>query len=194
MPEEKTRSIEMAVARPSTEGDRGDWDTMYVDIPIDTPEDKIEEVALAVTQEELSNQDISQIWLFNIPEIEEPRMMADSNELDRILDPEDFGWIGVKAFREVREDTAFGNYKRLTVHHKEETEALLTKCRELAGELKQARQSLEDELREKAEMAPHYAAIEAQRDQAEAQLANIKTQLHNAKETIKRWQDAEWGG
>ena len=40
--ENKTRPIEMYVGEGS---DSGTWYTEYVDIPIDTPEDKIEEVA-----------------------------------------------------------------------------------------------------------------------------------------------------
>ena len=40
--ESKTRPIEMYIGEGS---DFGTWHTEYVDIPIDTPEDKIEQVA-----------------------------------------------------------------------------------------------------------------------------------------------------
>ncbi|NIM22235.1 MAG: hypothetical protein GTN64_07455 [Candidatus Latescibacteria bacterium] len=41
----KTREIEMYVGRGLGGGDSGDWWTTYVEIPADTPEDKIESVA-----------------------------------------------------------------------------------------------------------------------------------------------------
>ena len=41
--EHKERPIEMYIGEGS---DFGTWSTEYVDIPIDTPEDKIEEVAI----------------------------------------------------------------------------------------------------------------------------------------------------
>jgi hypothetical protein len=50
----KTRAIEVARAWCGSEGDSGEWDTAYYDIPIDTPEDKIEEVALAECRREIA--------------------------------------------------------------------------------------------------------------------------------------------
>ena len=43
IPPEKMRKIEYYRCWASSEGDRGDWDTDYIEIPASTPEDKLEE-------------------------------------------------------------------------------------------------------------------------------------------------------
>ena len=48
----KLRPIEMYIGEGS---DFGTWTTEYVDIPIDTPEDKIEEVAIETAKIEFYN-------------------------------------------------------------------------------------------------------------------------------------------
>ena len=80
MAKQTTRQVELAVAYYNSEGDRGDWSAShYVDIPADTPEDDISEVAIEKFYDELpANHDVSHVWLYcyddvddNIEDIEE---------------------------------------------------------------------------------------------------------------------------
>ena len=62
----KTRPIEMYIGEGS---DFGTWHTEYVDIPIDTPEDKIEQVAKDKAREVFS--DFVFIGVYSIVPLEE---------------------------------------------------------------------------------------------------------------------------
>lgn len=72
----KTREVEVARAWSGNQGDRGEWDTYFYDIPIDTPEDQIEAVALKVAAEEIAqnttaNDHLQHLWIYSIPDLEE---------------------------------------------------------------------------------------------------------------------------
>lgn len=70
----KTRQIEMYVGRATDAGGQGgEWWTTYVDIPADTPEDKIEDVARKVLWEHLEKEsaDASFLGVYHIPPLEE---------------------------------------------------------------------------------------------------------------------------
>lgn len=81
-----TRAIEVARAWCGSEGDSGEWDTAYYDIPIDTPEDKIEEVALAECRREIAAYsagiydapELDHCWIYSIPDIDDE--VNDPNE------------------------------------------------------------------------------------------------------------------
>jgi hypothetical protein len=65
----------------------------------------------------------------------------DIKDLERIVDPEDFSWVKVKNYFEIKGyefDTQLDrqHYDGLLDHHKKETEFLINKCRELAEELR----------------------------------------------------------
>ena len=62
----KTRMIEMYIGYGS---DFGTWETDYVDIPLDTPDDKIEEVAKDVIIED--RKDIAFTGVYAIPSLED---------------------------------------------------------------------------------------------------------------------------
>ena len=66
--ERKTRPIEMYVG---TGSDSGTWSTDYVHIPIDTPEDKIEEVAKDCAREKFKDIDFVFIGIYSIVPFEE---------------------------------------------------------------------------------------------------------------------------
>lgn len=44
MPKRKTRSVEYYRCWPGNSGGSGQWDTSFIDIPADTPEEQIERV------------------------------------------------------------------------------------------------------------------------------------------------------
>jgi len=71
----KTRNIEMYVGEAHG-GDSGEWYTKYTEIPIDTPEDKIEEIAKEQTLIDLgiTVTFIAFVGIYNIPEIEEDEL------------------------------------------------------------------------------------------------------------------------
>jgi hypothetical protein len=60
----KTRLIEMYVGYSE-----GSWNTTYVDIPMDTPDDLIEQAAMLAGQNQI--KDYVFIGLYNITEIDE---------------------------------------------------------------------------------------------------------------------------
>ena len=62
----KTRPIEMYIGEGS---DFGTWHTEYVDIPIDTPEDKIEQVAKDQARNDFT--DFVSIGVYSIVPLEE---------------------------------------------------------------------------------------------------------------------------
>ena len=66
----QTRSIEVYIGYGS---DSGTWLTEYVDIPLDTPDDKIESVAIDVAKSQF--RDTAFIGLYSIPE-----SMGDTDE------------------------------------------------------------------------------------------------------------------
>ena len=68
-----TRAIEVARAWNGVEGDSGEWNTSHYDIPSDTPEDKIEEVALAACREEHkgANGAMQYCWVYSIPSLDD---------------------------------------------------------------------------------------------------------------------------
>ena len=61
----KTRSVEVAVAYG---GDSGSWDTRYVDIPADTPEDKVEDAALTAVATEIwdAGEEYQHMWVYSL--------------------------------------------------------------------------------------------------------------------------------
>lgn len=62
----KDRYIEMYIG---IGGDNGTWDTEYVPIPIDTPDDAIDSIAISITKELYKN--ISFTGVYSIPELED---------------------------------------------------------------------------------------------------------------------------
>ena len=62
----KTRTVELAVGELDHR-----WYTTNVEIPRDTPEDKIEEVAVEKLTKELGKQEVAFITLYHIPPITE---------------------------------------------------------------------------------------------------------------------------
>ncbi len=67
----KVRPIEMYFGRAYGGGDYGDWSTDYVEIPIDTPDDKIEMVAKAKAKEEYGGDDLAFVGVYYIMPLEE---------------------------------------------------------------------------------------------------------------------------
>lgn len=67
----KTRQIEMFVA--TSNGDAaGSWTTDYVDIPLETPEDEIAEVAEEAMREHLGERtDVAFVGVYHVPDPEE---------------------------------------------------------------------------------------------------------------------------
>jgi hypothetical protein len=63
----KTRPIEMYVGR--VEGNSGVWNTEYVNIPIDTPDDKIDSVATAIGRDEIA--DYCFVGVYSVRSIED---------------------------------------------------------------------------------------------------------------------------
>ena len=63
----KTRIVEMYIGEGT---DFGTWHTEYVDIPIDTPEDKIEEVAKNVANETFTI-DYMFVGVYSVPSLDE---------------------------------------------------------------------------------------------------------------------------
>jgi len=67
----KTRSIEMYVGKAYGGGDSGSWYTTYVEIPIDTAEEDIEEISKEILINKLRNEgdgNVAFVGLYNIPE------------------------------------------------------------------------------------------------------------------------------
>jgi hypothetical protein len=56
MPRRKTRSVEVLRCWAGNGHDSGTWDTYFVDVPADIPEDRLEEVARATMYELLSEE------------------------------------------------------------------------------------------------------------------------------------------
>ena len=67
----KTRPIEMYYGYAQGNGDSGSWGTDYVDIPIDTPDDKIESVAKETARNEYEGDDLAFVGLYSIVPLEE---------------------------------------------------------------------------------------------------------------------------
>lgn len=72
----KVRPVEVARAWAGSDGDSGEWDTYFYDIPIDTPEDKIEEVALGVARTTIAESQntlyaLQHLWIYSIPDIDD---------------------------------------------------------------------------------------------------------------------------
>ena len=61
--------VELGIATPMAEGDRGTWDTYYIRIPFDTPDDQIEAVAIEAYNKKLvehgDSPEISHMWLYH---------------------------------------------------------------------------------------------------------------------------------
>lgn len=70
---DKKRSVEMYVGEASSSGESGTWYTTYVDIPADTPEAKIREIAMERLYRELldKNESFSFYGVYSIPPIED---------------------------------------------------------------------------------------------------------------------------
>jgi len=66
----KTRVVEMFIGVGT---DSGSWFTDFVNIPIDTPEEKIEEVAKDVLKAELAQNDMSCVicGVYSVPLLDE---------------------------------------------------------------------------------------------------------------------------
>ena len=67
----KTRPIEMYYGYAEGNGDYGSWGTDYVDIPIDTPEDKIAEVAKEIAKNEYEGDDLAFVGVYHIMPLED---------------------------------------------------------------------------------------------------------------------------
>lgn len=78
----KTRVIEMYIGVGS---DFGTWSTEYVDIPIDTPEEKIEEVARIKIMEDELAEDFMFCGVYSIPSLDDPE-----NDVDECDDEENY--------------------------------------------------------------------------------------------------------
>ena len=86
----KTRAIEVARAWRGSGGDSGKWDTQYYDIPIDTPEDQIEQVALDECRraareyhhESPRSPEINHCWIYCIPDLNDPVNDPDDEEVE----------------------------------------------------------------------------------------------------------------
>lgn len=80
----KTRTVEMYVGEAALGESHGMWNTDYVDIPADTPEDKIAEVAERAMWKQLEEQkagNVVFIGVYHIPDVEEEE---DGQELPRV--------------------------------------------------------------------------------------------------------------
>ena len=62
----KTRLVEMYIGIGS---DFGTWGTEYVEIPIDTPDDKINEVAMNVAKEDFTGYQF--VGIYSVPSLDE---------------------------------------------------------------------------------------------------------------------------
>jgi hypothetical protein len=69
--EPETRMVELNVGVDSQGvGQGGEWYTMHVHVPIDTPEEEIPRVAITAAEEKLKNQDnVAFIGVYNVPEL-----------------------------------------------------------------------------------------------------------------------------
>ena len=86
------RPVEMYLARPwptVVGGDTGEWWTDFVNIPINTPEDQIAAVAEGVLMEEIEDDDIAFVGVFNIQSLEE--LDDEDDEFDDTLVGDDTG-------------------------------------------------------------------------------------------------------
>ena len=75
----KTRHIEMYVG---TGGDFGTWFTDYIEIPADTPDDKIETVAKDVARTEFACDNFVFCGVYSIPELDDDINDDDKDYLD----------------------------------------------------------------------------------------------------------------
>ena len=66
----ETRPIEMYYGY-SYGGDSGSWETDYVDIPIDTPEEEIEQVAKEIAKNEYQGDDLAFVGVYHIVPLDE---------------------------------------------------------------------------------------------------------------------------
>ena len=74
----KTRAVEMYIGIGT---DFGTWSTEYVDIPIDTPDDKIEEVAIAKEKEDGVVDNFVFCGVYCIPSLDD-KPYGDEDELE----------------------------------------------------------------------------------------------------------------
>ena len=63
----KAIMVELGVAVPLGGGDHGTWNTAFVEIPGDTPEDQIEAVAMETYERQLQchPSEIAHMWLYH---------------------------------------------------------------------------------------------------------------------------------
>lgn len=75
----KTRQVEMIVCLPNTAGDVGMWHTEYVEVPADTPEARIGDVADAKLRAayEAQNQDVAFIGVYNLPKLSHQELQCE---------------------------------------------------------------------------------------------------------------------
>ena len=73
-----TRTVEMYIGKSWSDGDSGEWWTTEVEIPLKTPEAKIEKVAteklwaeLTDSQDRSQREDIAFVGLYYLPSLEE---------------------------------------------------------------------------------------------------------------------------
>ena len=76
----KTRQIEMYVGIAEGGGDCGSWSTDYVDIPADTAEDKIAEVAEKILRKEMEKdgtENVAFVGVYHVPDADEEEMLGE---------------------------------------------------------------------------------------------------------------------
>ena len=69
--EPKTRVVEMYVGVGTGNGDCGTWGTTYVDIPIDTPENEIEEVAKDILRNDEKIVSFAFAGIYHLPALDD---------------------------------------------------------------------------------------------------------------------------
>lgn len=65
---DKTRPIEMGICMIGAGGDSGTWETTYIEIPVDTPDDALDQVATDVLIAECEAQgscdNVAHVWVY----------------------------------------------------------------------------------------------------------------------------------